>query len=234
MQIISFLLLLLFSFSTIDANTSEYSQSIKEKKLYPMGKKIFTKGCGTSLDLNAFASLQELSSALAEEKLCKNLNEKQLEALSIYLWEVERLAHTQHAHKQISVNKDEKCPVCGMYVYKYPRWAAQILYEKKQLSFDGVKDMMKFYFDTSHFTSDSSLLLQKSKAILVTDYYTQKSLDAQDAFYVLGSDVYGPMGNELIPFANYEDAKTFYMDHKGSKIAKFHEITKEEVYKLDE
>jgi nitrous oxide reductase accessory protein NosL len=68
----------------------------------------------------------------------------------------------------------------------------------------------------------------------VTDYYTQKAIEARDAYFVIRSDVYGPMGHELIPFASKEDAKTFYMDHKGGKILQFNEITKEDVYKLDE
>ena len=33
------------------------------------------------------------------------------------------------------------------------------------------------------------------------------------------------MGNELIPFASEEDAKTFAKDHGGKQIVKFDEIT---------
>ena len=31
----------------------------------------------------------------------------------------------------------------------------------------------------------------------------------QKAFYVIGSNVYGPMGEELIPFKNEDEAKKF-------------------------
>ena len=37
--------------------------------------------------------------------------------------------------------------------------------------------------------------------------------------------MFGPMGNELIPFASEEDAKTFARDPGGKKIVKFDEIT---------
>ena len=37
--------------------------------------------------------------------------------------------------------------------------------------------------------------------------------------------MFGPMGNELIPFASEEDAKTFARDHGGKKIIKFDKIT---------
>ena len=84
--------------------------------------------------------------------------------------------------------------------------------------------MMKYYFENKDGISK----------ILVSEYYSQKAIDATKAYYVVGSDVYGPMGAELIPFSSQKEAKTFYMDHKGVKILKFSEITKKEIYKLDE
>ncbi|MFA6756407.1 MAG: nitrous oxide reductase accessory protein NosL, partial [Sulfurospirillaceae bacterium] len=66
-----------------------------------------------------------------------------------------------------------------------------------------------------------------------TDYYTLEALEAKDAFYVVGSDVYGPMGNELIPFSKEANAKTFRDDHKGKQIVSFDEITPELVKTLD-
>ena len=42
-----------------------------------------------------------------------------------------------------------------MFVYKYPRWVAQIHIDNKtHLSFDGVKDMMKYYFEPKRFHHD--------------------------------------------------------------------------------
>ena len=68
---------------------------------------------------------------------------------------------------------------------------------------------------------------------MVTDYYTQKAIDGTKAFYVIRSNIYGPMGHELIPFNSKDDAKTFMRDHFGTKILEFDEITEQQVYKLD-
>ncbi len=39
-----------------------------------------------------------------------------------------------------------------MFVYKYPKWITQIVYKDgNRLSFDGVKDMMKFYFNRTQY-----------------------------------------------------------------------------------
>jgi len=138
----------------------------------------------------------------------------------------------------IQVGKDEKCPICGMFVYKYPRWATQIFYKKDSkeghYSFDGVKDLMKFYFDPKAWGNFEVKDKRDITKILVTDYYTQKGIDAKKAYFVLGSNVYGPMGDELIPFENEDDAKTFKEDHRGKEVLKFEEITSQGVYKLDE
>jgi copper chaperone NosL len=199
-------------------------QKKKEKKIYPMGKKIFTKKCSKDIDLNNYIEINELKSALKNEALCKPLKEKQLQAVALYLWEVKRFGDLKKIEGTIQVAHDEKCPICGMFVYKYPRWAAQIFYAQKHYSFDGVKDLMKYYFKHKDGISK----------ILVTDYYSQKAIDAKESYFVIGSDTYGPMGHELIPFKNESDAKTFLIDHKGKKIVKFSDITQEAVYKLDE
>jgi len=59
----------------------------------------------------------------------------------------------------------------------------------------------------------------------VRDYYALKQIDAKSAWFVLGSDVYGPMGHELIPFAREAEAKEFMRDHKGKRIVRFNEVS---------
>ena len=199
-------------------------QMKKEKQVYPMGKKIFEKNCKKEIDINTYLQINELKADLVTKKLCGELAEQELQPLSLYMWEVKRFEDGTNKQEMIQVTKEEKCPVCGMFVYKYPKWAAQIFYKDTHFSFDGAKDMMKYYFEHKEGISK----------MLVSDYYSQKALDATKAFYVIGSDMYGPMGNELIPFGTKKEASAFSMDHKGRKVIGFDAITKEEIYKLDE
>lgn len=195
----------------------------KTKKMYPMGKKIFQKMCHQNIEPKDYTEINMLKSAIKNKNLCKPLKERQLQAVSLYLWEVKRFGDLKNSNAIIKVTKDEKCPICGMFVYKYPKWAAQIFYPNKHYSFDGVKDLMKYYFEHK----------DNIQKILVTDYYSQMAIDAKLAYYVLGSDIYGPMGNELIPFKNESDAKSFYKDHKAKEIIHFKNISREDVSKLD-
>lgn len=206
----------------------------KRKKIYPMGEKIFTKMCQDDINVTQYHAINELKSAIKEEKLCKPLDPMKHQAVSLYLWEVKRVALLEKSHATIHVTQEEKCPVCGMFTYKYPRWAAQIFYGEEHYSFDGVKDLMKFYFDPMRWGKFENAQTEKITKILVTDYYSQKGIDGRTAYYVLGSDVLGPMGNELIPFAQESDAKTFMQDHNGKRIVTFDTITEAEVYQLDE
>lgn len=217
-------------------------QKRKTKKIYPMGKRIYNSMCNKDIDLTKYLEINELKADIRVNKLCKKskgreISEGQLQVVSVYLWEVKRFGELKENKDRVIVNENEKCPVCGMFTYKYPRWAAQIHYKHNDhvhyYSFDGVKDMMKFYFSPLKWGSYENSLRKNITKILVTDYYSQKAIDGTKAYYVIGSDIYGPMGHELIPFAKEVDAKTFKIDHKGSKIVSFDKIIETEVYKLD-
>jgi len=211
----------------------------KKKQTYPRGKRIYNQVCQKDkIDPTDFLEINELKQNIVTNKLCKPLKEKDLQALALYIWEVKRFGDLNIVEDKVHVNEDEKCPVCGMFTYKYPKWAAQIFYEngteKHHWSFDGVKDLMKFYFNPMQWGNYKSSKKENITKILVTDYYTQKGIDATKAFYVIRSDVYGPMGHEFIPFESKEDAKIFKKDHYGKKILEFSEIEEWQVYNLDE
>lgn len=210
------------------------SKTIKEKKIYPKGEKIFEKLCKDSINFSSYKTIYELKKSILEDKLCKEMSEKNLNTLLVYLWDNKRIEKNSISfNDEIVLHEHERCPVCAMFVSKYPRWVAQIVYKEHRFSFDGVKDLMKFYFEPSAW-GDYNFESDDIKKILVTDYYTQETIDGFKAYYVLRSDVYGPMGNELIPFETLEDAKTFKKDHNAKEIIEFKQITKKSVYKLDE
>ncbi len=126
----------------------------------------------------------------------------------------------------------DKCPVCGMFVAKYPDWVAWAdLADGRRLAFDGAKDLFKFVLDPGKFLP--SRTRADVKAVTVTDYYALSPIDARTAVYVLGSDVYGPMGRELVPFAKRADAEEFLRDHRGTRILSFDEVTADLVRSLD-
>ena len=130
------------------------------------------------------------------------------------------------------VSPQDKCPVSGMFVAKYPDFIARIVFKDgSQVFFDGVKDMMKYYCNLPKY--DPAKTIADIGAILVSDYYKLTVIDGRKAWYVNGGDVYGPMGKELIPFQDEAAAKEFKVDHKGTAILQFKDITPEIIKPLD-
>jgi nitrous oxide reductase accessory protein NosL len=207
--------------------------NLKIKKYYKMGGKIYKQKCkSANLDLDMFFEMNELKYFLVSENICGKLDEKYLQPLSLYLWDVKKLGFKANTNI-IHVHEGDKCPVCGMFVSKYPKWAAKLYFDKTEYAFDGVKDLVKFYFNSSKWGNFKNTTKDKVTKFEVTDYYTQNAIDGFKAFYVIRSDVYGPMGNEFIPFVNESDAKAFMNDHNGEKILRFQDIKEEMAYQLD-
>ncbi|WP_243312375.1 nitrous oxide reductase accessory protein NosL [Fundidesulfovibrio agrisoli] len=120
--------------------------------------------------------------------------------------------------------KTDKCPVCGMFVAKYKDWLAYaVLTDGKLLYFDGPKDMFRFVADPGHYLS--GFKKEQIAELYVSEFYSLKPILAQDAFYVAGSDAYGPMGHELVPLATQADAEAFRKDHKGKRVLRYGDIT---------
>jgi len=129
-------------------------------------------------------------------------------------------------------SKEHKCPVCGMFVYKYPDWVAEIIFKDGSVDFfDGAKDMFKYYFNLKKYNPQKTL--KDIQSIYVTEWYGMELMETGKVHFVVGSDVYGPMGKELIPCATREDAEVFHKDHKGRLILKFEEVTPDVIRKLD-
>ncbi len=117
----------------------------------------------------------------------------------------------------------DTCPVCGMFVAHYPNWTATVLYQDRvSHHFDGSKDCFTYLLDMKKWAQGRDA--ESIQSITVKEYYGLNQIDARTAYYVIGSDVLGPMGHELIPVATLEDAETFMRDHQGKKIYRFSDI----------
>lgn len=125
----------------------------------------------------------------------------------------------------IEAGKRAVCPVCGMFVAMHPEWLAQVVYEDgSEAFFDGPKDLFVYLLAPERYAADKRGV--EVTAVLVTSYYEGAAIPARQAFYVLGSDVSGPMGAELVPHRTLEDAEEFARDHRGETIVQFDDVTR--------
>ena len=111
-----------------------------------------------------------------------------------------------------------------MLVAKYPDWNATIAYrDGSTVYFDGPKDLFSYYLNPRKY--DPAQKHPDIAAITVKDYYSLATIDARQAYFVIGSNVLGPMGKELIPFAKKGEADGFQADHLCRKQLRFPEVT---------
>ncbi len=108
-----------------------------------------------------------------------------------------------------------RCPVCGMYPARFPKWAAQIIFSDGTAHFfDSPVDLFMFLDQTGRF--DPSHTAADLAALYVADYRSGAWLDARSAAFVIGSAVRGPMrGPDLPAFADQVTARIFAGGHGG-------------------
>ncbi len=197
-------------------------QTKREKIVYKSGKKLYESKC-SNVDVKSFDTIAALKTKLKES--CKIRTDKQLQEVSVFLWDTVKLKKDEREIITLDVPEDANCPICGMFVAKYPEWATKLEYEGKTYYFDGSKDMMKYIFKED--------IKSKDLKIVVTDYFTGQAINGHKAFFVMGSDVYGPMGKEFVAFEDAEAAFNFKNEHFGKGVVQFTQMTDEMLLYMD-
>ena len=126
----------------------------------------------------------------------------------------------------IEYNKDSVGFIRHLKLYEYPLWIAEIdLKSGQKVLFSSPKGMFEFYlhpaswFDDYHIKSEADF-----KELYVTDYATAKPIKAKGAFFVYGSDITSPAGDDLVAFDSYKAAEKFSKKHNGARILGFREV----------
>src|SRR5512135_1038943 len=71
----------------------------------------------------------------------------------------------------------DRCPVCGMFVSKYPAWTAEIVFTDGSYAvFDGTKDMFTYYLDIGKYSPSKKR--EDIASMYVMDYYAVSFIDA--------------------------------------------------------
>ncbi len=127
--------------------------------------------------------------------------------------------------ESLNFDKNTSCLVRHFKVYKNPQWVAKIeLSNGKELFFSSPKSMFEFYHRPGKWYDLGVRSEDDFKNILVTDYATLKPVKAKGAFYVYGSNITSPAGDDLVPFDSYRAAEEFAKKHNGKRVLGFREV----------
>lgn len=126
---------------------------------------------------------------------------------------------------EIDFKKEDLSVIRKLQVYKNPIWVAQIkTVNNQKLLFSSPKSMLEFYFAPKKFPSYKVNSSDDIEEILLTDYKSSKIIKARSAYYVYGSNVTSPSGDDLVSFSTQADAKEFAKVHNGKRIFRFSKI----------
>ncbi len=116
----------------------------------------------------------------------------------------------------------DRCPVCGMTVHdrKFP--AAISRKDGRTYYFCGPGCLIRAWTDPTTHLGVPRTDLQSARA---TDYFTGKSVDANNATWIFGSDVKGPMGRMPVVLSDAAAVKAFMERHGGTTLFRLKDMT---------
>jgi nitrous oxide reductase accessory protein NosL len=126
----------------------------------------------------------------------------------------------------MNYDKNTECLVRHLKVYKDPKWVGKVeLNNGKSVFFSSPKSLFEFYHRPGKWYDVGVKSEKDFKYILVTDFKSMKPISAKQAFYIYGTNVTSPAGDDLVAFKNENDAKNFSKKHNGKRILKFNEVS---------
>ena len=124
------------------------------------------------------------------------------------------------------VPEEARCPVCGMFPARFPRWAAQAIYRDGAAQFfDSPVNLHVFLGDVDRYSTGYGP--EDVVITFVTDVMTGNWTDAASASYVHGSNALGPMREGNLPAFTEREAAERFASERGGVVLSVDEITTE-------
>lgn len=111
-------------------------------------------------------------------------------------------------------NETPRCGRCGMVIDQASAFRAELLMPDTG---------GKVAFDTPKCALKHRATRKVRTTLRVQEYYSRTWMDGADVSFVIGSDVIGPMGKDIIPVSTSQIEK-FTHDHGGDKTVKLADL----------
>lgn len=126
---------------------------------------------------------------------------------------------------------EARCPVCGMYPARTPRWAAQVLFRDGAAHFfDSPVDLLAFLQKVDR--HDRNYGRGDVAVTFVSDFESGHWIEAERAFFVHGSTLVGPMRDADLPAFASRKAADALASQRGGSVLRFAELTPEIIQSL--
>lgn len=122
----------------------------------------------------------------------------------------------------------DECHVCGMSVTRFPGPKGEVITEKTQTvhKFCSTRDMFAWALQPENVKRKHTLYVHDMSQTEWASPDDAALIDARDAFYVVGSEQKGAMGQTLASFSEESAAQDFMAEH-GGEVLQYEAITLE-------
>jgi nitrous oxide reductase accessory protein NosL len=148
------------------------------------------------------------------------------------------------APEPATLTDEDSCDVCGMVITKHPGPDAEIFYPDRRpndhdnpahfcstweaFQFDFARrdegwERSAFYV-TDYSSVDYELLSEGGESLISSHPEAEAFVAAEEVTFVVGSEVKGSMGRDLIGFSERADAESFLSEH-GGELAELDDVT---------
>ncbi len=115
----------------------------------------------------------------------------------------------------LACKQEERCRTCGMKIDRASPWRTELVGENGTVTqFDSPRCALRAWRGG----------VVAAKSLRVQEYYDRRFRDANDVRFVVGGDVTGPMGPDLVPVDPPRVTK-FIQDHGADRAYTLAEIT---------
>ncbi len=116
---------------------------------------------------------------------------------------------------------DKECPLCGMYPARYPQFNCQIVFDDgSYAAFDSASGLLVYL----HFPDKTGIEVKPVARIYFKDYYRENWIESEKTFFVMGSEIMGPMGVEFLAVDSETAAGKLQKQQAGREIVPFKTI----------
>ncbi len=152
-----------------------------------------------------------------------------MKKISVILFLIVLFGMTNWASSQpIKIESHKKCPLCGMYPARYPKFNCQIIFKDGSYeAFDSAIGLLVYLL----FPDNTEIKLKPIAKIYFKDYLKESWREAGKTFFVTGSEVKGPMGIQFLPVDSEQAAEELKKQEKGKDIIHFKKINRQYMIK---
>lgn len=135
----------------------------------------------------------------------------------------------QMLHKAVAMESADECHLCGMLITRFDGPKGEVFRKEsgeQVFKFCSTRDMFSYYLDPENKRNVAQMLVHDmSKMPWGSDSINDKYfIDAKTAWYVIGSEKTGAMGETLASFSQQSDAQAFAKEF-GGKVISFADIS---------